>query len=48
MSLWDWCIDSDDEQIEEVLIGDTPIIKASPRDYNLHKKVLSQVPLLPQ
>jgi hypothetical protein len=38
MSLWDWCIDSDDEKIEEVFIGDTPVIKYSPRDYNLHNK----------
>jgi hypothetical protein len=41
MFLWDWCIDSDDEHIEEVFIGDTPVVKFSPRDYNLHaEKVL--------
>jgi hypothetical protein len=35
MFLWDWCIDSDDEKIEEFFMGDTPVIKVSPRDYKL-------------
>jgi hypothetical protein len=38
MFLWDWCIDLDGEHIEEVFIGDTPVIKVSPRDYNLYNK----------
>jgi hypothetical protein len=38
MFLWDWCIDSDDEQIEEVFIGDTPVIKVAPKEYNLCNK----------
>jgi hypothetical protein len=36
--LWDWCIDTNDAKVEEGFIGDTPIIKSSPRDYNIHKK----------
>jgi len=38
MFLWDQCIDSDDEHIQEFFIGDTPVIKISPRDYNLRSK----------
>jgi hypothetical protein len=38
MSLWDSCIDSDDEKIEEVFIGDTTVIKSAPKDYNLREK----------
>jgi hypothetical protein len=38
MSLGDWCVDSEDKQIEEVLIGYTLVIKSSPKDYNLCNK----------
>ena len=35
MFLWDQCIYSDEENIEEVYVGDTQVIKSSPGDYNL-------------
>jgi hypothetical protein len=38
MFLWDWCIDSDDEKIEEIFVENTPVVKVVPRDYNLHNK----------
>jgi hypothetical protein len=39
MPFWDWCPESDDEQIEEVFIEDTPVIKVvSQRNYNLCNK----------
>jgi hypothetical protein len=46
MFLWDWCLDSDDEKVEEIFVGDTQIMKVSPKDYNLHNKgVVSNTPL---
>jgi hypothetical protein len=36
--LWDWCIDSDDEKIEEFFVENTPAVKVVPRYYNLHSK----------
>jgi hypothetical protein len=38
MSFWDWCIDSDDEKIEEIFVEYTLIVKVVPRDYNLCNK----------
>jgi hypothetical protein len=39
MPFWDWCPKSDDEQIEEVFIEDTPVIKVvAQRNYNLCNK----------
>jgi hypothetical protein len=40
MPFWDWCIDSDDEQIEEIFVEYAPIVKFVPKEYNLHNKGL--------
>jgi len=46
MFFWDWCLDSDNEQIEEISIGDTQIPKGDPKDYNLcNKGVVDNMPL---
>jgi len=39
MPFWDWCVGFDDEQIEEILGGDTQVVKvATPKGFNLHNK----------
>jgi hypothetical protein len=39
MPFWDWCVDLDDEQIEEILVGDTQVVKVIfPKGYNLCNK----------
>jgi hypothetical protein len=39
MPFWDWCVESDDEQIEEILVRDTQVVKvATPKGYNLRNK----------
>jgi hypothetical protein len=39
MPFWDWCVESDDEQIEEILTGDTQVVKViAPKGYNLCNK----------
>jgi hypothetical protein len=39
MPFWDWCPESDDEKIEEILIGDTQVVKdVAPKGYNLRNK----------
>jgi hypothetical protein len=30
MFLWDWCLDLDEEQVEEICVGDTWITKDAP------------------
>jgi hypothetical protein len=36
MPFWDWCTESDDEKIEEILVGDTQVVKVvAPKGYNL-------------
>jgi hypothetical protein len=44
MPLWDWCIDSYDEKIEEVFVEYTPIVKFVPKEYKLHRK--GQIPII--
>jgi hypothetical protein len=38
MFLWHWCLDSNNEIVEEIFVGYTQILKVSPRDYNLLNK----------
>jgi hypothetical protein len=46
MFLWDWCLDSDDEQVEDNLCRRYPDPKGAPKDYNLcNKGVVANTPL---
>jgi hypothetical protein len=35
-----WCIDSNNEKIEEIFVENTSVVMSSPRDYNLCNKGL--------
>jgi hypothetical protein len=46
MFLWNSCLESDDEQSEEIFVGDTIIIKSDPKYYNLcNKGVITSTPI---
>jgi hypothetical protein len=48
MFLWDWCIDSDEEHIEEVFVGDTQVIKFPPEITTYATRVLFPTLLYPR
>jgi len=40
MPFWDWCVESDDEKIEEILVGDSKVVKGTAsKGYNFRNKV---------
>jgi hypothetical protein len=48
MFLWDYCIDSNDQQIEEIFVENTQVVKDSPRDTICIEKVQFPTPPLPK
>jgi type IV secretory pathway VirB9-like protein len=46
MFLWDWCLYSDNEKVEEIYVGDTQTMKSTPKYYNLDsKRAMENTPL---